>query len=185
MVATLQRLRAEHGQMARLLRLFENELLRLEYDRSADLEFLRGVLQYCVSYPELCHHPKEDLIYGKLRQRDPEAVRAFGNLVTEHEVLERQVLEVLGMVEALRKGRGPSPGAVAREARNFLDFYRRHMAAEEACLFEAAARRLTGADWAEIDARVGSREDPLFGDKVEAAFAALRSSILGKHRKSA
>jgi hemerythrin-like domain-containing protein len=189
MVATLRRLRTEHGHMARLLRLFENELLRLECDRSADLKLLRNVLQYCVSYPELCHHPKEDLIYGRLRQRDPEAVRAFGNLVTEHEVLKRQVLEVLGMVEALRKGRGPShgpsPGAVAREARNFLDFYRRHMAAEEACLFAAAARSLTGADWSEIDGRVGNREDPLFGDKVEAAFAALRSSILGKHRKSA
>jgi hypothetical protein len=59
------------------------------------------------------------------------------------------------------------------------------MAAEEDCLFEAATRSLTEMDWAEIDARVGNREDPLFGDKVEAAFAALRSSILGKHRKSA
>ncbi|MDH3473266.1 MAG: hemerythrin domain-containing protein [Rhodospirillales bacterium] len=184
-MATLQRLREEHGHMARLLHLFEEELLRLECDQRPDLEFLREVLQYCVSYPELCHHPKEDLVYGMLRQRDPEAAQAFGNLAREHEVLERQALEVLGMVDQLREGHSPSPGAVAREARNLLDFYRRHMAAEEDCLYEAAARSLTEADWAEIDAKVGNREDPIFGDRVEAAFAALRSSILGKRRNSA
>ncbi len=42
--------------------------------------------------------------------------------------------------------------------------------------FLPAARR--AADWAEIDARLGQPEDPLFGAPGAERFAALRQDIL-------
>ncbi len=46
----------------------------------------------------------------------------------------------------------------------------------------AGPEALGPEDWAEIDAQVSDREDPLFGAKVERRFVALREEILDLHR---
>ena len=46
----------------------------------------------------------------------------------------------------------------------------------------AGPEALGPEDWAEIDAQVSDREDPLFGAKVEKRFAALRQEILDLDR---
>ncbi len=53
---------------------------------------------------------------------------------------------------------------------------------EETAFFPAAPKALGPEDWAEIDAQVSDREDPLFGAKVERRFAALREGILDLDR---
>ena len=40
-----------------------------------------------------------------------------------------------------------------------------------------AARLLTDADWAAVDAAIGNFNDPLFGSQVEERFAQLRNQI--------
>jgi hypothetical protein len=49
---------------------------------------------------------------------------------------------------------------------------------EERFLFPAAAKALRQEDWAEIDARVNDRKDPLFNGAIEGKFHALRQTIL-------
>ena len=45
------------------------------------------VLDYSLSYPILCHHTKEDLVYRRLRTRDAAATDAIGDLEADHEEL--------------------------------------------------------------------------------------------------
>jgi hypothetical protein len=45
-------------------------------------------------------------------------------------------------------------------------------------LFPAAAKALRSEDWAEIDARLDDRKDPLFDSVVEEKFHDLQKTIL-------
>ncbi len=63
-------------------------------------------------------------------------------------------------------------------ARKFIDINRRHLVMEEEGFFPLALRVLGPEDWAEIDAHVTDREDPLFGGAVEERFRARHESIL-------
>ncbi len=78
---------------------------------------------------------------------------------------------------------GEAPRAwFASLARKFIDTNRRHLVTEEERFFPLALRVLRIEDWAEIDAQVMDREDPLFGGNVEERFHALHESILELER---
>ena len=61
--------------------------------------------------------------------------------------------------------------------RDFVTSYRNHIAMEERIFFPVALESLSEKDWAEIDAQVTDRQDPLFGDRLTERFAALYADI--------
>jgi len=54
------------------------------------------------------------------------------------------------------------------------------MAKEEREFFPLALRMLGERDWAEIDAQIAAREDPLFGPNAEARYRKLHDRIVGR-----
>ena len=66
----------------------------------------------------------------------------------------------------------------------FIEHQRQHMDKEERLLFPAAVKRLRPEDWAEIDARMNDRKDPLFNGTVETKFQALQRTILRWERET-
>ena len=171
-------LRLEHGNIARVLDLIEDQVLRLESGASIDGSLVLLAVEYLKDYPEECHHPKEDLIFRKLRERAPEAAEIVGDLEAEHErigTLARHFREaiqnVLDEVEVSRD-------AFDTVARHFIRDQRRHLQMEEERFFPLAVEKLTPGDWAEIDARITDEDDPVFGSDAAADFAALRNDLL-------
>ena len=63
------------------------QVARCNEGTTPDYEIIEEVLDYCLSYPFLCHHTKEDLFYRKLRVRDAAATEAIGDLEADHEEL--------------------------------------------------------------------------------------------------
>ena len=61
---------------------------------------------------------------------------------------------------------------------DFIDHQRQHLNKEERLLFPAAVKALRPEDWAEIDARLDDRKDPLFDSVVEERFHNLQETIL-------
>ena len=61
---------------------------------------------------------------------------------------------------------------------DFIDHQRQHLKKEERLLFPAAVKALRPEDWAEIDARLDDRTDPLFDSVVEERFHILQETIL-------
>jgi hemerythrin-like domain-containing protein len=61
---------------------------------------------------------------------------------------------------------------------DFIEHQRQHLQKEERLLFPAAAMALRSGDWAEIDARLDDRKDPLFDSVVEEKFHNLQKTIL-------
>jgi len=178
MAEALRLLRREHANLTRLLKVLDRQIALLGGGGQPDYDIIRGVVDYCPDFPDLCHHPKEDLVLAKLRQRDPKAAEKVGDLEGEHvklAALTRRFTEAIERV--LMEEELPRDWILGR-AREFESAYRRHIAMEEQIFFPAAEHALGVSDWAGIDARVADRDDPLFGGRVAERFRALSEEVL-------
>ncbi|MGI9384004.1 MAG: hemerythrin domain-containing protein [Methyloligellaceae bacterium] len=177
MPLAIDMIRSEHRTMAKLLELLERQIDLFEKTGEPDYELLGEIVDYFRSFPDLYHHPKEDLIFDRLAERAPDAVAGFGNLEAEHEKVNarlnkfaRAVVNVLMQVEVPRD-------AFVQLAREFILGERKHMQAEESMFLPLALEHLEEADWAEIDACVARFKDPILDSQAPHRFAALQEKL--------
>ena len=164
--------------MASLVKTLEWQLAEFERGEAVDYDLIRSTLDYFLSFPELYHHPKEDMVYALVCERDPEVAREIGDLRREHETLAARSREFsAGLMAVLDEAQVPRESLV-RWGRAFIDVQMTHMRMEEEILFPAALKVLNEADWRNLQAEMTREEDPLFGDNVGGRFEALRRSIL-------
>jgi hemerythrin-like domain-containing protein len=180
----IERLSQEHRNIEKLLAILERELEVFDRGDRPDYEVIRAVISYFEVYPEVYHHPQEDLVFAKLRQRDPVAAAKVGDLAHEHHKgaerlrgVARAVGYVLADGEVLRQN-------VDTIVRDFIAHERKHMMMEDQYFFPAALKALKPQDWTEIASAVTSRKDPLFSDVTEERFDALRAHILGLEQEA-
>lgn len=174
MEAVLQALRREHANLSQLLELIDQQLDGRDVP---DLELLRGILDYFLTYPDQYHHPKEDLVYRALCRHDPALAPVVGDLVAEHEELAVATRELSDALDrASRDGAGSETG-MRRLGRAFVDFYREHMIKEEREFFLEAERCFTAEEWLDLVAEISDPTDPVFLEQAGAAPAALPQRI--------
>ncbi|MFQ5954517.1 MAG: hemerythrin domain-containing protein [Kiloniellales bacterium] len=178
MVEVVRQLQQEHASMARLLDVLERQIAVFRRGGGPDYDIIEAVVDYCLIYPDQCHHPKEDLVFQALQGRDPEAAESVGDLLADHEHLATLTRRIADAVRHILQDSRMSREWFAQLTMSFIDAYRQHMEMEEKLFFPAALRSLSREDWAEIDQLVTDRDDPLFGSKVEKRFQALRDEIL-------
>jgi hemerythrin-like domain-containing protein len=171
-------LRREHANMASLVKTLEWQIDEFERGGRPDYEVIRAAIDYFLSFPDLYHHPKEDLVYARLCARDPEAARLIGDLRREHETLAARSRELSAGVMAVLDDAEVPREALVRWGRAFIELQRTHMHMEETVFFPAALKALTEPDWRALEHEMRREEDPLFGDNVGSRFEALRATIL-------
>ena len=60
MSSILQRLREDHSNLGWLLGLLDRQISLMERGDRPDFDIIQGVIDYCDTYLEMCHHPLED-----------------------------------------------------------------------------------------------------------------------------
>ena len=168
----------EHQNIEKLLRVVEHELEIFDSSGRPDYEILQTIIQYFGDYPESCHHPKEEMIFQKLKMRDPAAAKRFGDVEAEHEVETRRLQSFSRAVDSVLADQEFLRESFHLAVHDFIAHQREHLRKEELLLFPAAAKALLPEDWAEIDARLENRKDPLFDSVVEEKFHNLQDTIL-------
>jgi hemerythrin-like domain-containing protein len=167
-------LQLEHENLAQSLDLIEDQIRRLASGAPIDGSLLLLAIEYLNDFPEECHHPKEDLVFRMLQRRAPSRVAGLPDLGVEHAQLarssERFAKDVRGVLDA-------PEGAPVEMLQQYIDAYRRHMAAEEKHFFPLALESLTRDDFASLDYQLFDRRDHLFDHAAEARFAHLRREI--------
>lgn len=185
MPEAIRLLRKEHANIAKLLNVLEGQLALIDEAQRPDHDVLKGVADYFLDYPDRCHHPKEDVIFRKLKERDPAAARLAGDLEAEHGEIARSARRLSEAVKNLQEDVEVPRDAIHRVISRFIDSEREHMKMEEETFFPAALSSLTPEDWEAIDARITDRADPLFGYEVEKQFENLSEHILKWERENA
>ncbi len=101
MAETIRALIEEHARMATLLDLLEAQLTIYRQGGIPDFDLICEVMDYTTSYPERYHHPKENLIFEKIKEKGAEGADLAENLIEEHrkgEDLTNRFAEALGNV---------------------------------------------------------------------------------------
>jgi hemerythrin-like domain-containing protein len=175
----IDRLRQEHRNVEKLLLVLEQELCVFDRGERPDYEVIGAVMDYFEVYPEVYHHPQEDIVFQELKGRDPAAAAIIGDLTAEHRAGAERLRHAAQAVESLLMDREVLRHTVDTIIRDFVAYERRHIAMEERDFFPAAVRALQPEDWAEIAAtRLTGQKDPLFSETVEERFDAVRRHIL-------
>jgi hemerythrin-like domain-containing protein len=168
----------EHQNIEKLLLVVEHELGVFDRSDRPDYEILQTIIQYFQDYPESCHHPKEEMIFGKLKARDPAAAKLFGDVEAEHALETRRLRSFARAVDSILADQEFLRESFHLAVHDFVEHQRQHLRKEEQLLFPAAIKALRPQDWREIDARLDDRKDPLFNSVVEERFHNLQSTIL-------
>ncbi len=183
MAEVLRRLGEEHANLARLLNAMEHQLAVFDRGEQPDYDVLTAAAEYFTEFPDRCHHPKEDLIFRRLREKDPAAAEAIGDLEGEHSEISENVHRFREAVARVRDEVEVPRSAFDAVMRNFIDDLRRHMKMEQEHFFPAALKVLDEADWADIDRQVTDEDDPLFGAKASGKYESLLQDILAWERE--
>ena len=174
----IETLLEEHRNIEKLLHVLEQELEIFDRGESPDFEILQAIIDYFQDYPESYHHPKEDIVFEKLKLRDPAVARQIGDAEAEHQVETNRLRQFARVVEHVLAGRELLRQTFHRVVRDFIEHQRQHMAKEERLLFPSAVKALRAEDWAEINTRLNDRKDPLFDNSTEKKFHALQQTIM-------
>ena len=170
-------LRQEHRQMTKLLELLARQIALVAEGREADTVLLFEIADYFRSYPDLYHHPKEDLIADKLRVRIAGAAEALERLGAEHEGGSQALIRFCHALVDFSMNPTTTRAPFLAASRNFLDGERLHMAWEEERFFPTAEAALHDEDWIEIDSCLARLKIPDFQNDARARFARLGAEL--------
>ena len=174
----IESLQRDHANFYQLLNILEAELDVFDRAERPDYDVIQAIVHYLESYSARYHHPKEDLVFAKVRQRNSDLASTIGNLEAEHEKIAAEFQKFADAVQNVLLEVEMPREAFVHAARNFIDHERRHIEMEEKQFFPAAREALTPDDWAELDDRMTDTKDPLFSEEVEEEFRALRRQIV-------
>ena len=124
-------LRQEHRNIEKLLRVLEQELTVFDRGARPDYEVVLAVIDYFKDYPDTCHHPKEDMIFERLKARDAAAAATIGDLEAEHQEGARRLRNVAQMVEAVLTDQDLLRHTVHDVIRDFNDHERQQRTVQE------------------------------------------------------
>ena len=178
MADEIAKLREEHVNFRKLLDLLEKQLDLFHIGESPDYPLLTDILHYMTHYPDRFHHPKEDIIFARLVQRDPRVARKVEELARQHHAIAESGARIHENLESVLNGALMPRRMIEAPGLMYITYYRSHMEKEESDLFLLAETLLHDDDWKEINAAVASHPDPMFGEDVEEGYRAVYRHIV-------
>jgi len=177
-IGVLDGLRRDHANMRSVLMLAAHQLDNLESLGAADYVLLANALYYMRKFPSHVHHPKEDLIFQRLCERDPTWDVEVGKLLAQHEEIYALEDELIERVLDHPPAGSAEVSALLERGRLYLQLQRQHSETEERLLFPQAEIALTPKDWAGIGSHIREVEDPLFGRHASGRYRMLYEHLM-------
>ena len=168
---------AEHRHFTRLLDLLERQVAAFHADDQPNFELMLDLVSYLRYFPDRYHHPREDVAFARLVERDPALKPVIDRLLQEHRVIAAAGAELLKYLQQVVDDVVVERARVEAAAATYLVYYRRHMALEDSDIVPRAEQLLTDEDWQAVVAAIPHGADPLFGEDSDARYRELRRQI--------
>jgi hemerythrin-like domain-containing protein len=174
----MKALRAEHRHIAGVMELFGDQLKAIDNGQLVDTHVVYEIMDYMVSWPDRYHHPREDMIYGRVAELDGAAADEVDTLQRDHDANAKRGRVVLAEIERWREGE-VSGAAVVKAGRGYIDHLYEHMNLEEKLVFPHIETVLTTEDWRELaeDDQLRPVSDPVFGPRVQREYRNLTRKL--------
>ena len=174
---TLALWHSEHVNFARLLNLLDDQLSLFHDGGSPDYALMLDIMFYMTHYSDVLHHPKEDLVFAKIKERDAAMAGIVDDLHRQHARIHTAGAELVRHLDDIINGTIASRASIEAAAREYVDGLRKHMRVEESDVLPLAATLLDSRDWSAIHAKIARIQDPLFGKHPERRYASLHAQI--------
>ena len=171
-------LRAEHKHIAMIMEVFSQQLKLVEAGDMVDTHVMYETMDYMVCWSDRYHHPREDLVYGRVAEIDDLAADNVDSLQREHDEMGVQGRKLLADIVKWREGTIMG-GAVVKSGRKYIDKMFVHMNSEEELVFPQIEAVLSIADWRELalDDKLHPAADPIFGARIDREFRNLARKL--------
>ncbi len=173
----IREIRKEHANMARLLDLLDSQVQIFEGAGRPDYKVIQEIVHFFLDFPDLCHHPKEDILAQMLLSKAPSRAVQLRGLAQKHEELGSLTRKVAKAVDQVL-GEAELPRArIVQIVREFINSQRHHMEMEEEYFLPLADELLSRSDLDVLESEIFQTEDPLFGPETAKRFENLRDAI--------
>lgn len=167
-------LNEEHRYIASLLDGLAEQADQLLPGRSPDYALIRDIAHYMAHFPDEFHHPREDLLFDRLVERDTEFTEHVQQLREGHREIYRRSRELLDELERITSGRQDADNQKLKYlCDRYIGFYWDHINTEEGKVFPRATAKLRQDDWFAINSQAKYVDDPLFGTRVRKEYQRL------------
>ncbi len=167
----------DHINVARLLDLMDSVLEEFSAGNASRLDVACSTMRYMTAYPDLFHHPTEDILFQQLLHRAAETQAKVEQLVSEHEAIGVAGNDLLHRLKkTIQHDSEPSPGLI-KSGKGYVTQLRAHMNTEEGEIFPLTKVVLTHRDWEDLHEKIDSTGDPLFGPKVQRSYQDLARAL--------
>ena len=181
----MRALLAEHRHMATVMQLFAEQLKSIESGDLVDTHVVYEIMDYMLTWPDRFHHPREDLIYGRVAELDTKAADQVDTLQRDHDHTAKRGASVLQDIRRWRAGEA-SGAVVVKSGRAYIDHIYEHMNVEEKLVFPHIESVLTTQDWRELaeDDELQAVSNPVFGPRVQREFRNMTRKLRRTVRRS-
>ena len=173
----MDELRLDHRNMAIVLDLMEGLVEEMEAGKDPDFELLEEIMRYMTIYPDAVHHPKEDVMYEKLRSKRPDLSDDLDHVPDDHREIAELGTVLRSEVEAINAGAAVRRQKMIEDAAAYITRLRNHMRWEEEDLFSRIDLMLNAEPYRVDISSIGQIKDPVFELEVEAGFRRLLDSL--------
>jgi hemerythrin-like domain-containing protein len=175
----LSKLHRDHLNFIKLLDYLEEQHRLLEKCENTDLELVLDAIWYMKEYPDLVHHPLENVVFKYFLQHYADAQEDIDALLHEHEEMPELTNKLLGMLRGALVDVPQSREELCAYLKEYISVQKEHMNEEEARIYPLLNSKLNENDWQKIDSELAHIEDPLFGNKVEKSYQNLLQYVVG------
>ena len=172
-------LRQDHGQLSRVLSEVDAQAARLAAEPETARPVLLDALRYLLDYQHAFHHPREDLLFGRLRERVPTMRADLQRLVREHGGGYRSARGLAARLGAAsgERLRGSAGARLARELHAYTAATRTHMRREEDIFYAQSLAALERGDWAALGSEAVPDDPMQDRARLAAAYPSLAARL--------
>lgn len=167
--------------MARILKLISSEVDALVAEEPRDLEVLDDAMRYMINYADKMHHPKEDVMFRRLREVAPETRELVEELFEEHLEITARGSAFHELVLAVEYGDFVLRKEIVEKGREYVQTLYSHMRKEEENLLRTALKLTESNSDIDLGVEADELEDPLFGQSVQKEYQSLYQHIVDQY----
>lgn len=177
MSRVLEALRNDHRNYSRLLALLKSDIDILQHSEDPDFIRLYDIMNYMTNYPDVSHHPVEEIIFAALEPKAPGSTEQIKQQNSEHHQINKLGMSLKEKLQHVTSGSIVSRDSIINAANDYYQLLINHINIEEGQLFPIVENVFTKEDWSLLDLQINDLEDPLFGDAVQEQFTNLYARI--------
>ena len=178
MAEILEQLHTDHRNYSRLLNLLQAEVDRIADGDDPDFLLMRDIMKYMVNYPDILHHPAEELLFEELGEVSGEEAETIERLSREHSLLAELAQELQELLENAISGHIVSKDRIRKLAGDYLEVMKDHMMREERSVFPLFESRLRQENLERAREKLRQSRDPVFSKPESDEYRNLYKSIV-------